>query len=100
MTKQCLESVRFRLTAGADEAAFRAAAPLVTEWASRQPGFRSRMLVEEGEGWFRDLVLWEDEASASAAAAAFGKALGGSAFARAIEGASVEMRHLAVVSAA
>ncbi len=100
MNAACLETVRFRLAAGADPAAFRAAAPLVSEWAARQPGFRGRLLVDEGEGWFADLVWWESEAAAKAAASAFGPALGATAFARAIDGASVEMRHLPVVSAA
>lgn len=100
MTNACLELVRFRLAEGADAAAFRAAAALVGEWAARQPGFRSRMLAEEGGGWFSDLVLWESEAAATAASAAFGPALGASPFARAIDGATVEMRHLSVVSAA
>lgn len=98
MNETCLESVRFRLAAGADEAAFRAAAPLAGDWAARQPGFVSRALVDEGSGWFRDLILWESEAAASNAAAAFGPALGATTFARAIDGASVETAHLPVVS--
>ena len=45
----CLEMVTFKLSDGADPEAFAAAAPEITAWAAKQPGFQYRTLVNRGE---------------------------------------------------
>ncbi|MEL7465260.1 MAG: hypothetical protein AAFN79_14410 [Pseudomonadota bacterium] len=93
MTEARLEMVRFRLKAEADADAFRTAAPVVTEWASRQPGFQSRTLVEQGDGHWVDLVWWRSEAEAFAAADKVMDDLGQTTFMQMIDPMSVEMGH-------
>lgn len=97
--KGCLEKVRFRLNEAADPAAFVAAAPVVTDWASRQPGFQHRTLVEEGDGAWMDLVWWRSEEEALAAADKVMKDLGGTPFMMMIDPMTVEMGHHAVAHA-
>ena len=93
MTEPCLEMVRFKLGAQADADAFRAAAPIVTDWASRQPGFQHRTLVEETDGHWLDLVWWRSEAEAHAASDKIMNELGQTPFMRMIDPMTVEMRH-------
>ncbi|MEM7546087.1 MAG: hypothetical protein AAF367_11175 [Pseudomonadota bacterium] len=97
MPAPCLEMVRFKLNAGADSDAFRAAAPIVTDWAARQPGFQYRSLAEQGDGWWVDLVWWRSEAEALAAADKVMGALGATSFMMMIDPMSVEMGHHPVV---
>ena len=93
MSEPCLEMVRFRLNDDADADAFRAAAPVVTDWASRQPGFQYRALVEQADGHWLDLVWWRSAADAEAAGGKFMADLGETTFARMIDPASVSMGH-------
>ncbi|MEL6792014.1 MAG: hypothetical protein AAFP78_01065 [Pseudomonadota bacterium] len=93
MTEACLEMVRFKLNTAADADAFRAAAPVVTEWASRQPGFQRRALVEEADGHWVDLVWWRSETEALAAADRVMNDLGQTTFMMMIDPMTVEMGH-------
>lgn len=96
MTGTCLEMVRFRLAADANADAFRAAAPAVTAWAARQQGFQYRTLAEDGKGGWVDMIWWASADDAEAAGAKFSAELGDTAFARMIDGQSVQMSHLPV----
>ncbi|MEM7523768.1 MAG: hypothetical protein AAF360_08450, partial [Pseudomonadota bacterium] len=89
----CLELVRFRLSEGADPDAFVAGAPVVTEWASRQPGFQRRTLVESGDGGWVDMIWWASETEALAAADNVMKDLGGTPFMMMIDPMTVEIGH-------
>ena len=93
MTAPCLEMVRFKLSAHADADAFRAAAPVVTDWASRQPGFQLRTLVEQTDGHWVDLVWWRTEVDALAAADKVMNDLGQTPFMQMIDPMTVEMGH-------
>lgn len=93
---QCMEIVRFRLAAGADRDAFLAGAPVVTDWAARQPGFQRRTLVEEAGGAWVDMILWASEAEAHRAADRVMNDLGQTAFMRMIDPMSVDMGHHSV----
>lgn len=93
MTEPCLEMVRFRLSDGADADAFRAAAPAVTAWAARQPGFQYRTLIEETDGGWIDMVWWRSAGDAKAAGAKFMADLGATPFVAMIDAGSVEMGH-------
>lgn len=99
MTDACLEMVRFTLAESADADAFRAAAPIVSDWASRQPGFMSRTLVEEADGHWVDLVWWRSEAEALGAADKVMRDLGATPFMRMIDPMSVETGHHRIVHA-
>ena len=93
MTEHCLEMVRFRLADQADADAFRSAAPIVTDWAARQPGFQHRTLVEEANGWWTDLIWWRSEAEALSAADKVMRELGSTSFMMMIDPMSVESGH-------
>ena len=90
----CLEMVSFHLNDEADREAFLAAAPVVTEWVSRQPGFRHRSIVDRGEEGWVEMILWADQASAHSAAK---KLRGETPFMAMIDRASVRMAHHTVV---
>lgn len=93
MTETCLEMVRFRLAEGADAEAFRAAAPVVTDWAARQPGFIYRSLAEEAGGDWLDLVWWSSEAAAKTAGEKFMADMKGTPFVSMIDPETVRMGH-------
>ena len=89
----CLEMVAFTLTPLADKDTFVAAAPSVTEWASKQSGFQYRTLVDRGaHGWI-DMIWWSSEADAKAAADKIGQEMMSSPFMQMIDPASVKVEH-------
>ena len=89
----CLEMVTFKLSDGADPEAFAAAAPEITAWAAKQPGFQYRTLVNRGEEGWTDMVWWASEAEARAAAEKMMGEMGGAPFMAMIDPASVTMAH-------
>ncbi|MEO0363060.1 MAG: hypothetical protein AAF322_18205 [Pseudomonadota bacterium] len=93
MTERCLEMVRFTLAEGADRDAFLAGAPALTDWASRQPGFQSRTLVEHAGGGWLDIVCWASKADAERAADRIMYDLGQTDFMKMIDPMSVEIGH-------
>lgn len=93
MTEPCLEMVRFKLTEGADRDAFLAGAPVVTDWASRQPGFQRRSLVDLGDDGWADFIWWASKAEAHRAADRVMSDLGQTPFMQMIDPMTVEMGH-------
>ena len=89
----CLEMVAFTLTPQADKDTFVAAAPSVTEWASKQPGFQYRTLVDRGEHGWIDMIWWSSETDAKAAADKIGQELMSSPFMQMIDPTSVKVEH-------
>lgn len=85
--------VRFKLNSAANADAFRAAAPIVTDWAARQPGFQHRTLIEQTDGHWFDLVWWRTEADAHAAADKVMDELGQTPFMQMIDPMTVELGH-------
>ncbi|MFO1067835.1 MAG: hypothetical protein U1E14_04845 [Geminicoccaceae bacterium] len=68
-----VEYAPFALRPGIDEAALRvASARLQDGFLARQPGWRRRELVAEGDGRYADLVWWDSLADAEKAMAAAG----------------------------
>jgi len=99
MTDANLEIVRFKLNAGADAGAFRAAAPILTDWAKSQPGFLYRSLAEQADGWWVDVIWWQTEADALAAGDKLMNALGATSFMMMIDPMTVEISHSPVAHA-
>lgn len=95
----CVEVVTFRLVAGAEVDAFVTAARATEVPLRAQPGFLRRRLVQGAEGQWTDWVEWRDAASAEAAAAAMMADPGFGTFMALIDGASVVMRHDALIFA-
>lgn len=95
----CVEVVTFRLVAGADPAAFLAAARATEGPLRAQPGFLRRRLVLGAEGQWTDWVEWRDAASAQAGAEAMMAEPAFGPFMALIDGASVAMRHDALIFA-
>jgi hypothetical protein len=52
----CLEMVAFTLAPHAERDKFVAAAPSVTAWAAKQPGFQYRTLVDRGDHGWIDMI--------------------------------------------
>ena len=89
----CLEMVAFKLAPGANKDAFVDAAPEVTNWASQQPGFQYRTLVDRGEHGWIDMVWWASEADAKAAGEKIMTEMMSSKFMMMIDPNSVKMEH-------
>lgn len=66
---RCLELARFRLLPSANVDGFLARMESLDAWLARRPGFRSRRLALDGEGWL-DIVEWESATQAHEAMAA------------------------------
>jgi hypothetical protein len=91
------EIVTFRLRDGIDQAGFAAAARATAARLAREPGCRGRTLSRDDHGLWTDNVLWADAATAEAAAAAVVADPAFAPFLAAIEPASVQLRHAAVL---
>ncbi len=89
----CLEMVAFKLAPHADKDAFINAAPSITAWAAKQPGFQYRTLVDRGEHGWIDMVWWASEAEAKAAANRIGAEMMSSPFMQMIDPTSVKIEH-------
>jgi hypothetical protein len=87
------EIVTFRLVPGVTEAEFLGATHAMTPALSRAPGFVSRRLSRRTDGTWTDHVVWTDLASAEAAAQEVFRDPATRAFAAAIDGATIDMRH-------
>ncbi|WFP78040.1 antibiotic biosynthesis monooxygenase [Mesorhizobium sp. WSM4906] len=92
---ETLEIVSFRLKPEA-AADFVAQNGAVTDWLARQPGFLSHHLGKREDGGWIDVVRWQSREQALAAAGRIMAEIGDCEAMRAIEPASVEMRHAAV----
>ena len=93
---ETLEIVSFRLKPGT-RAGFVAGNGVVTEWLAQQPGFLSRHLAErEDQSWI-DVVRWRSLEQARAAAGRIMAEIGDCQAMQAIDPASVDMGHAAVV---
>lgn len=91
-----LETVNFKLANGVAIEAFLAANVAMTEWVSRQPGFRYRSLSQFDDGSWIDVVYWASKAEADAADANFKATMMSSDFCMMIDPNSVELRHSAI----
>ncbi|HEX7152982.1 MAG TPA: hypothetical protein VF618_15950 [Thermoanaerobaculia bacterium] len=67
----CYEVVVSHAYPDADREAILTVSRELQSWVIQQPGFLRRTLLEAGEGTWIDIVLWETEAAAKTAAAAF-----------------------------
>jgi hypothetical protein len=94
---QTIEVVTFRLTPGADRAAFLAAAERTEPAVHRQRGFLARMLAEAEDGTWSDIVTWASHAEALAAAEAVMADPDFAPFAAMIDMGTVRMSHSALV---
>ncbi|MGO1070708.1 hypothetical protein [Lysobacter sp. CA199] len=65
---QAIEITTFKLTKGRSAADFIAANAQVDPWLQRQPGFISRIMIEQAGGGIMDLVIWERPRQAEDAA--------------------------------
>jgi len=95
---ESLEIVTFRLKPGT-EAGFVANNGVMTDWLARQPGFLSRHLGKRDDGTWVDVVRWQSMEQAQAAADRITAEIGDSEAVQAIDSASVDMRHAAIVLA-
>ncbi|MET3519125.1 MULTISPECIES: hypothetical protein [Mesorhizobium] len=95
---ETLEIVTFRLKPGT-EAGFVDGNGLLSDWLARQPGFLSRCLARQDDGGWVDLVRWQSREQALAAAGRIMAEIGDCQAMRAIDPASVDMKHLAVALA-
>ncbi|RJT35285.1 hypothetical protein D3227_21955 [Mesorhizobium waimense] len=93
---ETLEIVSFRLMPGA-RAGFVAGNGVVTDWLAQQPGFLSRQLAEREDQSWVDVVRWQSLEQAHAAAARIMAEIGDCEAMQAIDPASVDMGHAAVV---
>jgi len=88
-----LETVTFKLANGVDQNAFLAANVAMTEWASRQTGFRYRSLSQFDDGSWIDVVYWASKADVEAADVNFKATMMSSDFVMMIDPNSFELRH-------
>ena len=93
MDGRVIELVTFRLEAGVEADAFRAAAERATGFMRDQPGFLRRRLSCAEDGLWIEHVEWSGMAEARAAAAAIGKDERAREFVRAVDGESVRLIH-------
>jgi hypothetical protein len=63
---EAIEITTFKLVKGCSGDDFIAANDDIDEWLRRQPGFRSRRIVEKDDGTIVDLLLWNCAAEAEA----------------------------------
>lgn len=89
----CLEMVSFTLAPQAEKEAFVKAAPSITAWAAKQPGFQYRTLVDRGRHGWIDMIWWASEADAKAAADRIGREMMSSPFMQMIDPTSVKIEH-------
>lgn len=94
---QTIELVTFRLAAGTDRAAFLAAARRTEATVRRQPGFQGRMLTEDPDGSWTDIVTWASHADALAAAGAVMSDPDFAPFMSMIDGPTAKMGHSTLV---
>lgn len=87
-----MELVTFKVFEDA-EPGFIADNARINDWLKRQPGFLARHLARKSDGSWIDVVLWESEAEAKAAAVRMLAEMGESEAMRAIDPASVDMSH-------
>jgi len=93
---ETLEIVNFRLKPGT-RAGFVAGNGAVTDWLAQQPGFLCRHLAEREDQSWVDVVRWQSLAQAHAAAQRIMAEIGDCEAMQAIDPASVDMGHAAVV---
>lgn len=92
-----VEIVTFRLTEGADPAAFRAAAAATDAILAADPAYGARLLVQGADGGWTDIVRWASAEAAGAAAARMMDDPRAAPFMAMIDAASIAMRHDAVI---
>jgi hypothetical protein len=63
---EAIEITTFKLVKGYSGDDFIAANVDIDKWLERQPGFRSRRIVEKDDGTIVDLLLWNSAAEAEA----------------------------------
>jgi hypothetical protein len=91
------EIVTFRLAPGTTEPAFLAAARATGPLLAGAPGFVSRRLSKGADGRWTDHVAWASHAEAEAAAERILSDPAAAPFLAAIDPASIEMRHEALL---
>jgi hypothetical protein len=97
MTMTTIELVSFRLKAGTDRDAFLQAAHQTEALIRRQPGFQTRMLTEDSDGTWREVVTWDSHDTAMKAAETVMSDPEFAPFEAMIDPATVTMSHSALV---
>lgn len=87
-----MELVTFKVFEDA-EPGFLAANAKINDWLKAQPGFVARHLARKSDGGWIDIVLWEGETEAKAAATRMPVEIGECEAMRAIDPATVDMTH-------
>lgn len=87
------EIVRFRLNDGVTDAGFLDATRRMQPVVEAAPGYVSRRLSKNADGSWTDYVVWTDLANAQSAATTIFENPEAEAFGKAIDPASVDMRH-------
>lgn len=93
----CMEVVSFAAKAPFSPTTVVERARGIAAWLEAQPGFVSRVLVgPDAHGTFFDIVRWQNEGSAHAAAEKVMREPAMGAFMEVIDEATVQMRHLPI----
>ena len=88
-----IEMVTFTLLDNASDEQFIQANHHLNRWVQRQPGFQNRTLVKQDNGTWLDMVQWQTQAQAGAAAEKFMEDMAQSECMAMIDPESVVMAH-------
>ncbi|MEM1361095.1 MAG: hypothetical protein AAGF94_05195 [Pseudomonadota bacterium] len=89
-----IETVRFELRDGIEEAAFLTLVKDMEPWLAKRDGFVARRLAKDTAGQWQDVVEWQTHDAAQAASQDMMKDPDMAGFLGAIKMDGVEMRHL------
>ena len=93
-----IELVSFKLKSDVDESQLADVQPAVNEWIKTQPGFYYRSLTKDTDGQYLDIVYWESEERAKAAAEHMMIQPWANDFMSLIDESSINMRHIKSIS--
>ncbi len=95
-----IEQVQYKLKQDASENDLIDSSNRLNLWVKAQAGFLYRSLAKSSEGVWTDIVYWKDMESALNASKAFGSTPEGQAMMEFIDGSTVIMQHLEVMTQA
>ncbi|MFL0809841.1 MAG: hypothetical protein K6L76_05450 [Agarilytica sp.] len=93
-----LELVSFALKPNADETQLADLQPAVNTFVKQQPGFYYRSLIKDSDGQYLDIVYWESEEKAKAAAEKFMAQPWAEQMMSLVDESSIKMRHVQSIS--
>ncbi|MFT2109729.1 hypothetical protein [Marinomonas sp. 2405UD68-3] len=93
-----VEQVQYRLKQDASEKDLIASSNNLNLWVKEQKGFLYRSLAKSAEGVWIDIIYWQDMKCALDASKAFGSTTEGQAMMEFIDGSTVIMQHLEVMT--